>query len=741
MRLQDSTDRGLRRRDQHGHPVCPPQRLRKAFATFRPDGTPVPAAGGWRPCLQSGRGMACRPRHPRRRNPARRGSPMSRKRMTPQVRAKVSKTVGRFLAYCSIMSACRHDRRLRRGTALALVLILPDGADSDDFKEAAQIALNRPGRSRWDLRDESERVVMASDLWGGEARKLKPLDNAILREDRLIILARTPGEVPAGVRAAVDDVIMLQRPTVRHVTAAARLCLGKRIEAASAEEVADMPLSLVASMLRRGRPISASLDAMRKAQAAAQVRKPPLLDLASLHGLGKAGAWGQELAIDLKDWREGRINWTDVDRGVLVSGPPGTGKTTFARALASTCDAHLVLGSLARWQSRGHLGDLLKAMRAAFAEAREKAPSILFIDEIDAVGDRDKFSGDSAHYCTEVVAGLLECIDGAERNDGVVIVGACNQPERIDAALLRPGRLDRHVRMPLPDEPARVGILRWHLGEILEGADLTEIAQRTAGWSGAGLEQLVRDARRKARRERRAMILEDLIAPLPALQTVPPALLRRAAIHEAGHAVVAVVLGHPLDHVELRVGPTASNASGFLSLGRVRYREPTFQERTVQDLLDQICVYLGGTAAEEVLLEGRSASAGGAAGSDLHHATLAALRIEASYGLGQGLAYLSPDQDEELLTSLQTSFVLRDRVEALLAQQMKRTIAMVERHRAPIADVAECLLGGGPLVANEIMTIMPVTPDPVHDALGVGPSNVQSHDAESGGLRYDGTRR
>lgn len=163
---------------------------------------------------------------------------MSRKRMTPQVRSKATKTVGRFLAYCSIMSARRDDRRLRRGTALALVLILPDGADDEDFKEAAQVALLRPGKRLWTSRDDTARVVKASDLWGGEARELKPLDSAILREDRLIILARTPSEVPAGVRAAVDDVIMLQKPTARHVTAAVRLCIGKPIEAETAEEIA-----------------------------------------------------------------------------------------------------------------------------------------------------------------------------------------------------------------------------------------------------------------------------------------------------------------------------------------------------------------------------------------------------------------------------------------------------------------------------------------------------------------------
>ena len=176
---------------------------------------------------------------------------MSRKRMTPQVRAKATKTVGRFLAYCSIMSACRDDRRLRRGTALALVLILPDGADDEDFKEAAQVALLRPGKRLWTSRDDTARVVRASELWGGEAKKLKALDSAILREDRLIILARTPREVPAGVRAAVDDVIMLQQPTIRHVTAAARLCLGKRISAIHSDAIAA-----TASIRKRSRSIS-----------------------------------------------------------------------------------------------------------------------------------------------------------------------------------------------------------------------------------------------------------------------------------------------------------------------------------------------------------------------------------------------------------------------------------------------------------------------------------------------------
>lgn len=101
----------------------------------------------------------------------------------------------------------------------------------------------------------------------------------------------------------------------------------------------------------------------------------------------------------------------------------------------------------------------MKSMRAAFDEARAKAPSIMFLDEVDSVGDREKFSDHNAQYCTEVVNALLECIDGAEGREGVVVVGACNHPDKIDAALTRVGRLDRHIRIHLSDAKGREGIL------------------------------------------------------------------------------------------------------------------------------------------------------------------------------------------------------------------------------------------------------------------------------------------
>ncbi|ESZ11021.1 AAA family ATPase [Mesorhizobium sp. M0923] len=326
-------------------------------------------------------------------------------------------------------------------------------------------------------------------------------------------------------------------------------------------------------------------------------------------------AWGSELATDLADWKAGKIDWADVDRGVLLSGPRGTGKTTFAGALARTCKAHLVLGSLGRWQARGHLGDMLKAMRAAFDEANNNAPSILFLDEIDAVGDREKFSGHNAQYSTEVVAALLECINGAEGREGVVVVGACNHPSRLDAAIVRAGRLDRHVRISLPDLKGREGILRWHLQGLLVGADLSSVVRRTEGWSGAALEQLVRQGRRRARRERRSLLLE-IAAELPALVSLPEKMRRRFAVHEA--RACGGLSCHRRGRDRPRVDHRDVRRLRRTGAGRRRscFSEPGLRERTPSQFLDRIAMVLGGLAAEEVLLGAKSAGGGGTRGSD-----------------------------------------------------------------------------------------------------------------------------
>ncbi len=228
-------------------------------------------------------------------------------------------------------------------------------------------------------------------------------------------------------------------------------------------------------------------------------------------GLGPALEWGRALVADLEAYRAGRLPWADVDRGAVLVGPPGTGKTTFAAALAEEAGVPLIATSYAAWQSTGHQGDMLKAMRKSFHEARAAAPCLLLIDEVDSFPHRDRVRSDHADYVRGVVNGLLAELDGATSRDGVVVIGACNSADNLDPALVRPGRLDRIVPVGLPDFEGRAAILRVHLGGDLRGADLWQVARIAEGMSGAELEKTVREARRAARAAERGLLVGDLV--------------------------------------------------------------------------------------------------------------------------------------------------------------------------------------------------------------------------------------
>jgi ATPase family associated with various cellular activities (AAA) len=193
----------------------------------------------------------------------------------------------------------------------------------------------------------------------------------------------------------------------------------------------------------------------------------PSLMVETLSGYGKAKTWALDLKADLADHREGALAWSDMSTKLLLHGPPGTGKTTFARALCNSLQVPLVATSVSTWLQGGHLNDVIAKMDKTFAEARAIAPSNLFIDEIDGIGKRQPAEREYADYWNTVVNKALELLDRAVKSEGLVIVGATNRPDQIDDAIKRSGRLETHIEIPMPDIAALAAIFMHHLGDDL----------------------------------------------------------------------------------------------------------------------------------------------------------------------------------------------------------------------------------------------------------------------------------
>ncbi|MGX9353402.1 AAA family ATPase, partial (plasmid) [Shimia sp. W99] len=250
-------------------------------------------------------------------------------------------------------------------------------------------------------------------------------------------------------------------------------------------------------------------------------------------GLGAARGQLEQIAEDLLSWKSGDLDWSELTRGLLLYGQPGVGKTLCAQKLAEQCGAHFVPASYAEWQRHGHLGDFLAAMNKSFQEARENAPSILFLDEIDAFGDRKTAAGDNANYTRSVVNALLEQLDGVGKHEGVLVVGACNYPSFLDDALVRSGRFDLKIEMPLPDKASLVDLLKLHLSIEIDEDLLASLAMKLVGSSGADIAALVRKARALSRQRKRVFSMKDLENVVAtSVSSLSDKDVRRAALHE-----------------------------------------------------------------------------------------------------------------------------------------------------------------------------------------------------------------
>jgi cell division protease FtsH len=534
-------------------------------------------------------------------------------------------------------------------------------------------AIRITGRERYSASSDDE--VCAALARGREvvgiASDLHKLPGALTRTADASLVLRLP--IGEELRTVIADVTGAACPPV-----APDLGAGLSLaEAASAIRPNDAP-RLAIARLERAQASIGGLDVLADA--------PPL---GSLHGYGVAMAWALDLTTDVAAYRSGAIEWSRVRGSALLASEPGLGKTTFARSLAKAIGAPLVATSVADWFQRGdgHLGDVVKAARDSHAAACRLAlatgVALWFLDEIDALPDRARLDSKGRDWWTPVVAGVLKLLD--DRPPGLVVLGATNHADRLDAALVRPGRLSPTLVIGPPDAGAVPGILRAHLGSDLANADLAALGPLGAGRTGAALAGVVAQARAVARREERALRFDDLVRAIAPTDQRPKAVLRRVAVHEAGHAVAALALGMRLE----RVSMIAAGISGGST-------HATFESSllTRKDVDARVLMTLAGRAAEEVVLGDVSSGAA----LDLRQATEMIVQAHLAFGLGESLTASGADFSEALALDAE----LRATVETELQNAYAAAVGMISGARRAVQLVADALIEKRSLSGSEV---------------------------------------
>jgi cell division protease FtsH len=429
------------------------------------------------------------------------------------------------------------------------------------------------------------------------------------------------------------------------------------------------------------------------------------LTLDELHGLDEPVAWAKSTIADIEGWRRGEIAWDAVDAGVVLNGPPGTGKTTFAKIFAGATGLPLVTATLAKWQGSGeaHLGHLLRAMRKDFDEARSKSPAIVFVDELDSFPNRSALTHNYKDYVIEVVNAFIEQLDGLQGRQGLIFIGATNDVRRCDPAIVRAGRLNRIIEVRLPAPADIEKMMRVRLRGDLKDEALEEMSLLAIGSSGADIERIIKDARRAARQEQRPLAATDLRhAILGRNDDLAPDDAERAAVHEAGHIIVSVVHGGPEDIHAVVAGSRRS--SGFVAAKNRQPSAGTLEEyrRTLQGLL-------AGRAAEEIELGAAGNGAGGSQGSDLALATRIAAALVGSFGHAgpHPLLFMAEHYETDAIMGHAD---LRAAAHLELAAAFEEAKRILTANRAALTEVAGRLRARGRIDGYEVERIIEAGP-------------------------------
>jgi cell division protease FtsH len=607
----------------------------------------------------------------------------------------------RYLSSAALDAALTADvaARLRGSDAIALTVRVPSSAWVAPLKSAFA-SLNdrleifaRDGSSRTQHKAESSNDQVSEYLSTG--RSVVGIANSI---------AMLPRSLVATADANVDV-----RADARVVCDAIARFVGAPLPTEQIEGLGSLDFHDIVSAFRAGSTTTEIVERLRlAARRLSSPRDDRLPRLTDAVEYGPVRAWGLALGRDFDDYRAGRIAWRDVGANAVFAGEPGLGKTYFARVLAAHLGIPLIASSISETfaSSAGYLDSVIKAIRDTFSRAEASAPCALLWDEIDALPMRVSLDGRSSSWWTPVVTEFLTLLDSAVSSDraGVCVWAATNYADRIDPALVRPGRLDRIIHFAAPAADGIAPIARHHLDGELRGVDLSGIGQLGLGRSPAEIAAAVKNGRRAARQAGRSLAYDDLVEALAPRGDIDPATLLRISSHEAGHAVTAIALGAD----EVVAADVIETAQSF---GRtVMRRRAGIETRTTIE--NRVTAQLGGRAAEALLFDGDcSANSGGDGSSDLAIATRLIAALHFSSGLGGGdLAYLGDEKAAAEMMRLDAR--LRTAVNAELVRLHDRAIEILRRERAALDAIAQALAERRHLAGDEIRRLFAENSNP-----------------------------
>ena len=405
-----------------------------------------------------------------------------------------------------------------------------------------------------------------------------------------------------------------------------------------------------------------------------------------------------------------------MPKGILLVGPPGTGKTMLAKAVAGESNVPFFSMSGSEFVEM-FVGMGAAKVRDLFKQAKEKAPCIEFIDEIDAIGKKREGNISGNDEREQTLNQLLTEMDGFEENSGVIILAATNRPESLDPALTRPGRFDRRVPVELPDLQGRTEILKVHAKKVKVAGDVDfeKVARMASGASGAELANIVNEAALRAVRAGRKSVtqadLEESIEVVIAGYQKKNAILTDkeklvVAYHETGHALVAALQSHSAPVQKITIVPRTSGALGYT----MQVDEGNHYLMEKQEIENKIATLTGGRAAEEVALNTVTTGAS----NDIEQATKLARAMITRYGMSGGFDMVALETvtnqylggDASLACSAETQTQIDQQVVELVKRQHQKAVKLLEENRTKLDEIAKYLYQKETITGDEFMKLL-----------------------------------